>query len=474
MNKALKGPFIKSNNKTSKMMFHLTICLIALALFSFYKNGFIPYYNNKTNLYGMFYPLIMLLTTSLTTQITEALYVRLFLKKKGKDLIEYLKNSYGFIPGLFLGLMLPINTPTYALIFGGFMAIVVGKMLFGGFGNNIFNPALIGALFITATYSLAITNNGGYLNLYEVDTVSGATPLSNVVEGIGTYETLVSPYGNLWNFFIGTIPGSLGETSALICLIGFVYLTLTKTIKPLIPTFYISTVFVLTFIIGISNGLGIWYPLFQVLSGGLLFGAIFMATDPVTSPTTKIGQILYGLCLGLLTVTFRYLTSYPEGVMTSILTMNMLVFLLDKIGAKAKFDLKKSIIPFIVIILLMTTITINISNGYKVDTTVDKNFSIVDVKENKNKVTYTVTQKGYESTLTGEIVIEKGKVTSFEITNQNDSFYQKVEDADYINYLLKNQSDLENVDTVSGATYSSTGVLKMLQNTLKDYGENYE
>lgn len=467
MNQKLKGPFIKSENNTSKMMFNLTLCLGVIALFSFYKNGIIPFMHEKTNVIGMFYPLLFILTSTITTQLTEIVYGKFILKTK--DLKTFIKNSYGFVPGLFLGLMLPINTPIYALIFGSIIAIIVGKMIFGGFGNNIFNPALIGALFITATYSLAITSNGGYLNAYEVDTITHATPLSNIVNGIGTYDTIVKPYGTILDFFIGTIPGAVGETSALLCILGLIYLTITKTIKPRIPLYYISTVFILTMFIGLYNNIGLWYPIVKVLSGGLLFGAVFMATDPVTSPITKKGQILYGISLGILTVTFRYLTSFPEGVMTSILTMNMIVFILDKIGIKKN---KAFIITLVLLILSGFAISYSIADGYKHPSLIDKDFRIISVEE-KDEVIYTVSQKGYESTIKGIIKIKDNKVTSIEILEQNDSFFKRVEEKDYINYLIKNQDNLDNVDTITGATYSSNGVLKMLKNTLKDYGDKY-
>ena len=242
----LSGPYIKNKNSTNKIMSHLIISLLPIVLFSFYKNGIIPFIHHKTNIIGMIYPLIFILIGNLSTGLFEALYVKFILKEK--DLKNYLINSYSFIPGLFLSLILPINTPISILILGSFVSSIIGKMLFGGFGNNIFNPALIGRLFIISTYAIVITNNGGYLNSYEIDTISSATPLSNVsiVEGIGTYETLVTPYGTLLDFFVGTIPGAVGETSALLCIIAFIYLTVTKTIKWRIPAFYVNTVFIMT------------------------------------------------------------------------------------------------------------------------------------------------------------------------------------------------------------------------------------
>lgn len=205
-----------------------------------------------------------------------------------------------------------------------------------------------------------------------------------------------------------------------------------------------------------------------------MFGAIFMATDPVTSPTTKNATILYGISLGILTVAFRYLTSFPEGVMTSILTMNMLVFILDKIGATSSFNKKKLLIPIIVLIVLASYVTFTAISDLKVPSNVDKDFKIIEVKESDNKIIYTATEKGYESIIKANITFENNKVIKIEILEENDSFFDKVEKANYIDYLIDNQNNLDNVDTITGATYSSNGLLKMLKNTMKDYGENYE
>ncbi len=464
------GPFIKSNNKTRNIMTHLMIALMPIIIFSFYKNGIVVYLNNKTNLYGLFYPLIFILVGAFTTFLVELLYGYLFLDKRKEELKKFIKNSYSIFPGLFLALILPINTPLYVLVFGCVIATIIGKMLFGGFGNNIFNPALIGCLFIAATYSIVISTNGGYLNNYEIDGIASATPLSNVVEGIGTYDTKVAPYGNLFDFFIGTIPGALGETSTLLCLVAFVYLSLMKVIKWKIPLIYVATVFVMTYIIGTLNDVGIWYPLFQIMSGGLMFGAVFMATDPVTSPTTSIGQILYGLFLGILTVIFRYLTPYPEGVMTSILTMNMLVFIIDRIGSRARFNFNYSLLPFIIAWILIIACSIYIGNSFKVEPNdTDPNFNVVEQNISGNKGTYIVTQKGFSGPIKAEIIIDNNKIQAINILEHNESYYQKVIDNNYIDRIIDEQNNLENIDTVSGATISSTAIKKMVINTYKLY-----
>lgn len=464
------GPFIKSKNNTTKMMINVIIALLPIVLFSFYKNGYLLYKNGNTDFIGMFYPLVFILVGAFGTFTFETVYELLF-GKKDEKLIDVISGSYSYMPGIFLALVLPINTPITILLVGCFCATIIGKMIFGGFGKNIFNPALIGALFVLSVYSLTIANNGGYLNAYEVDTLSSATPLSNysLVTGIGTYETVVKPYGSLLDFFIGTIPGSVGETSAMLCLIAFIFLTLTKTIKWRIPVSYVGTMFLTTLFIGLFNGEGIWFPLFEVMSGGLLFGAVFMATDPVTSPVTNTAQVLYGICLGMITLVCRFLTNYPEGVLTSILVMNMFVFILDKIGYTSKLNKKKMFAPIIIVLVLLIVVTGVVTAKVNVTEETDPNFNILNVVVNNNKVTYTVTEKGYSSNIKLEIVFEGGKLSKATLLDQNDSFFQKVLDANYINTLVSNRDNLEECDTVSGATISSTAVKKAFINTMNDY-----
>lgn len=463
----IKGPFIKSKNSTHKMMNNLIIALIPIILFTFYKNGIVLYQNNKTSFFGMFYPLIFILIGTLSSFLIETLYAYIFLKKRKKELKDYIKNSFGLIPGLFVSLVLPLNTPIEILVFGCFIATVVGKMLYGGFGKNIFNPALIGCLFVVSTYSSIIGLNGGYINKYELDTIGSATPLTNVklVDGIGSYDTLVKPFGSLKDFFFGMIPGSAGETCSFLIVLAFFYLVYKRVIKWKIPVIYVSTVFIMTYIIGSINGLGLWYPLFNILSGGLLFGAVFMATDPVTSPTTSVGEVIYALFLGILTVIFRYLTKAPEGVLTSILTMNMFVMLLDRLGSSNKIAIKKIMIPLIICTILIIGVSINIGNKYTKEQ-IDTNFNIIEKTDNY----YIVTEKGNGGPIKAKLYIDKNKITKIEILENNEtaSYYKLVEDTNYINKLINNQEKIDNVDTVSGATISSTALKKMVINVLDD------
>lgn len=468
------GPFIKSKNTTNKMMLNLLVSLIPIIVFTVYKNGVLPYQAGKIEFIYILYPLLFILLPALVSFLIETIYAIIFLKKRNKDIFKYIKSSYSFFPGLFLGLILPINMPIWIVLLGAVIASL-SKMIFGGFGKNWFNPALVGYLFIFIFFTSYFQINGGYLNKLEVDTISTSTPLTNsiVVEGIGDYDSLVKPYGSLVNFFTGMIPGSIGETSTLLCLVAFIYLTITGVIKWKIPIVYVLTVFFATFLIGNINNLGIWYPLFQILSGGLMFGAVFMATDPVTSPTTTQGQILYGLFLGILTVGIRYLSPLPEGVFISILVMNIFVKVLDTIGYKAKFDFRVSLLPYIAVWILIIGLGFYVGNDYaKKSSLVDSNFNIVSKETKGNKTTYIVTQKGYVANIKAEVVINKEKILSYKVLEQSESFYYKIYDSNYLDTLVNNQFSLKDVDTVSGATVTSKALKKLLQNVLKDYNNS--
>lgn len=458
----INGPYIKDNNSTDKIMLHLFISLLPIIIFSFYKNGIYLYINGYATISEMFKPLIFIIIGGLSSFIFETLYYKLI---KHNTWQESIKNKYAIFPGLFLSLVLPLNTPISILIVGSFIAISLGKLIYGGFGNNIFNPALIGCLFVMAIYS---SNIGTYLNKYEIDTISSATPLTNqVLVDKVNYENLVMPYGSLYNFMIGMIPGSVGETCSILIIISFIYLAFTKVIKIRIPVIYVGTVFILTFLIGKMNGLGIWYPTFQILSGGLLFGAVFMATDPVTSPVTKIGQTLYGVTLGILTVLFRYLTSAPEGVMTSILTVNMLVIIFDKIGVRTKEKDNKWII-YLLIIGIIFIISLSLKNVINTKN-IDNNFELVNVKEENGNKIYLVNEIGNGGKINIEIILNNDKVISYKVLSHNETktYYSKIEESKYIQKLIENSNKLNSVDTVSGATISSSALKKALENVLE-------
>ena len=238
------------------------------------------------------------------------------------------------VTGVLLAFVCPVTIPYWTLILGDLFAIVLVKQLFGGLGKNILNPALAGRAFLFS-WPVLMTRwvKPGFANavgiLSTADAVTAATPLASMHQGTLCTESL-------WQLFVGTVGGCLGETSALAILIGLAYMLVRKVITPRIPVAFLGTVAVLTFLFPQGNPRITWMAA-QLLSGGVLLGACFMATDYVTSPLTKLGQILFGVGCGLLTVMIRYFGGYPEGVSYAILVMNCCVVLLDRIGRPVKF-----------------------------------------------------------------------------------------------------------------------------------------
>lgn len=464
------GPHIKSEDNTNKIMLRFLISLMPIVCFIIFKNVFIVYTYTSARLIDTLHPIFMIIVSIITSVLSEYLYTRFIMKEKIK--FKDLNKSFSIIPGLLLALILPVNTPLWLVIFGSFSGIILGKMIFGGFGCNVFNPALIGYLLISASYS---TKLGSYLNLYELDAIAGSTPLTNLasLNYLGTYETIVGNYGTLLNFFTGSIPGAIGEVSKLLIIVAFIYLTCTKTIKWRIPTTYVVTVFIMTFLIGTVYSLGIWYPLFHILSGGLLFGAVFMSTDPVTSPITKTGQIFYGISLGILTVVLRFLTPYPEGVMTSILFMNMLVPLFDKIGLKIKKKAETICIPvavlFVLMILVILKITLTIKPGK--EEVKNENVKILEVKSEEEKTTYTVTSKGWGLIKANVEVVNK-KITAITILDSSgETQWSEIENANYLNKIIENQNNIDNLDAVSGSTKTSNGLKNIVKAITEEENE---
>ena len=238
------------------------------------------------------------------------------------------------VTGVLLAFVCPVTVPYWTIILGDFFAIILVKQLFGGIGKNFVNPALAGRAFMfswpvlmSTWVKVGFSNAAGLLST--ADAVTAATPLAAMHQGVMCSESV-------WDLFIGNVGGCLGETSALALLIGFVYLLIRKVISPRIPLAYIATVAVLTVLFPLGNAPIEWMAA-QVLGGGLMLGAIFMATDYVTSPVTKLGQILFGIGCGALTVVIRYFGGYNEGVSYAILIMNLCVVLLDKVGRPVKF-----------------------------------------------------------------------------------------------------------------------------------------
>lgn len=248
------------------------------------------------------------------------------------------------VTGMLLAFVCPVGVTYFAIFVGSFFSIVVTKQLFGGIGKNFVNPALVGRAMMLASFAGTMTTWASYLTRSPLfgstaDVVTSATPLSylHVKDLAGLKETGVE----VMDMFMGKIGGSLGEVSAMMIIAGGLYLLARKVISWQTPVAYLATVAVLTFVFPRGNDPMEWM-LFNLFGGGLMLGAFFMATDYATSPITGKGQLIYGIGCGLITVFIRYFGSYSEGVCYSILMMNLLTALIDKLVKPQRFGVIKS------------------------------------------------------------------------------------------------------------------------------------
>ncbi len=238
------------------------------------------------------------------------------------------------VTGILLAFNLPSNIPVLIIVIGSFISIAVAKMTFGGIGNNPFNPALVGRVFMLISFPVQMTSwpvpkgfDTGYL-----DAVTGATPLAVIKEGLKNGEPLsdlVARIPTPSQMFLGDMGGSMGEVAAIALLIGFIYLLIKKVITWHIPVSVIGSLALFTAILWLVNPEKNASPIFHILAGGVLLGAIFMATDYVTSPMVPKAMLIYGCGIGIITVIIRVYGAYPEGVSFAILIMNAFVPLMN-------------------------------------------------------------------------------------------------------------------------------------------------
>ncbi|SCJ19389.1 Na(+)-translocating NADH-quinone reductase subunit B [uncultured Clostridium sp.] len=235
------------------------------------------------------------------------------------------------VTGLLLAFNVPASLPWWMCLAGAAFAIIVVKMVFGGIGNNFVNPALAARAFLLASFPVAMTawtkTGVNWVSSGNIDAVTTATPLSFLKAGPQGIQTLTDSGTGLFDMFIGNIGGTIGETSAILLILGGLYLMYKGIINYVIPVFYICTVAILMFILG---GFNIEFAMYQMVAGGLMLGAFFMLTDYTTSPMTKKGQIIYAIIAGVITTVIRLYGGYPEGVSYSILFVNVMTPLIDK------------------------------------------------------------------------------------------------------------------------------------------------
>jgi electron transport complex protein RnfD len=304
----------------------------------------------RKNMYGVLLALIPAFVASLVVFGTGALIVTVtsvvaclffewaiatFLLKRNTNSVT---DGSAIITGVLLAFNLPSNLPLWIIVIGALVAIGVGKMSFGGLGCNPFNPALVGRVFLLLSFPVQMTSWPvvGQLAAY-TDAETAATPLSLMKQAIHGHAEALDQLPSAFQLFIGNNPGSLGEISALALLIGLAFMLWRKIITWHIPVSILLTVFVFGGIMHIANPALYVSPVYQLLTGGLMLGAIFMATDYVTSPMSRKGMLIYGVCIGILTVVIRLFGAYPEGMSFAILIMNAFTPLINNYCKPKRF-----------------------------------------------------------------------------------------------------------------------------------------
>ena len=301
------SPHIRGNFRTNRIMLDVVIGLLPALAVGIWVLGIRA--------------LLITLTCIAGAVASEWLYAKI--TKTRNTVVD----GSAMVTGLLLAMTLPHTVPYWQAALGAVFAIVFVKCLCGGLGQNIFNPALAARAFLMLIWPVGLTRYVG------VDGVTAATPLHHMVMPALPEESIL-------DMFLGNCPGSIGEISALALLIGGAYIVYRKVISIRIPVAYMGTVAVLTLVFHKTDAPIAWM-LYSLFSGGVMLGAIFMATDYATSPATAMGQVYYGIGCGVLTVLFRYFGLFPEGVTYAILIMNAFVWVLDRYTAPRRFGVKK-------------------------------------------------------------------------------------------------------------------------------------
>ena len=314
------SPHVHNNDSVQRNMYGVLIALIPALLVSL--------------IYFGVGAAIVTLTSVVACVFFEWAITKFILKREKNTILD----GSAIITGVLLAFNVPSNLPVWIIIIGALVAIGIGKMTFGGLGCNPFNPALVGRVFLLISFPVQMTNwpKIGQLTSY-IDAETAATPLSLMKQAVHGDTSALEQLPSAFELFIGANGGSLGEVSALALLIGLVYMLWRRIITWHIPVSILATVFIFAGLMHLADPVMYASPVVHLFTGGLMLGAIFMATDYVTSPMTHKGMIIYGVCIGFLTVVIRNFGAYPEGMSFAILIMNAFTPLINNYCKPKRF-----------------------------------------------------------------------------------------------------------------------------------------
>ena len=316
------SPHVHGGDSIEKNMYGVLIALVPTFIFSIVFFGL---------------GAILVTLTSVAACLVFEYVIQKYLMKQRPTIWD----GSAIITGVLLAFNLPSSLPLWIVVIGALVAIGIGKMSFGGLGNNIFNPALVGRVFLLISFPVQMTTWPVPNGFATADAVTGATPLALVKEAVkngqAVGDTLSSVGITTGNLILGNIGGSLGEVAAIGLLLGFAYMLIRKIISWHIPVAIFATVIVFSGILNLADPAQFAGPVFHLFTGGLMLGAIFMATAYVTSPMTHKGMLIYGVGIGLLTVIIRVFGAYPEGMSFAILIMNGFTPLINRYCKPRRF-----------------------------------------------------------------------------------------------------------------------------------------
>ena len=488
------SPNYRDKISTARIMVDLTIALVVVMLTSVY------YYTKTVNL-AVGLRVVYITLCAVIVNIVLEVVVGLLKKKSVKDVF---KQEFPWVTGLIFALCVPVTTSLYVVGMTTAIGVLFGKVVFGGFGQNIFNPAGVGRAIVFSSFAKPVVETVVNTN----DIFTSATP-ANLMSSFSwlptlkAFESKAFAHISISDLAFGNHFGTIGETFALVIIVLGVILAIRRVIDWRIPVVYVTTLFIGAGIIGAINGLGIWYPLAFVMSGGVLFGAVFMLTDPVTCPTQVTGRVIFAFGAAILTMLIRFKANLPEGVVFSILIMNMLTPVIEDVLDGQQTRLKKRYTYSVITMLVLVALSVTwISASTKaVDPVLDMGTpitfkeekiekyetNILDVSQDGENTVYKVAVEGYgladaeypnpnyKENVFVVSVDTNNKIVSanMEVFGDTVGFGDKVNDSLYFEKFIGKDllNDSEEYDTVSGATITSYSFVKALRAVSEELGK---
>ena len=488
-----KGPFLRSKRSTTGIMLELFAVLAVIWLVS------VVSYSVRFNFSVGLRAILVVLVSLITTLLLDGVMALIKGKRNVKDIGHFVLTSYSYVTAIIFALCLPVGVSYYAVVVGAIVATLFGKYLFGGFGYNIFNPAIIGRIFVGLAFGATLKYGiVGLENSSSYDFVSGATVTQSI-----DWSTGIIPTGfDLKTMLFGNYNGAIGETYTLLLVAAAIYLIVRGIINFRLVGSYLITVTCISFFLGLlySPGNVLSYTLLQLVSGGLMFGAVFMVTDPVTSPKSMNGKIIYAIGIGALTMLIRMNSAYPEGVMFSIALMNMMTPLIDsciKGNTFSKVGKRWAIISAFLVGAVGLNVGFNalypVNNGEQNElfkmfgktasiknysnslTDKEKDLGINEVFKIKNSTdTYFVYNVSVSDPIGDEVtsfvlgIGSNGKIAKLEFTSYGDRYAEKYNDK-YVNKVI-GKNKLGSTDKVAGATVTGNVIRDAINGAIAHFG----